>query len=338
MDQKKASGKTVYEEIRETVKQHDVVICAAGMATRVLAKRFWKDGVRTTFIDIGSIADALASNDTRTWIRLVGADLVKSYSDVFMRRNTDIVVLTHGQEQVSKSCFESIRKHTNDYRVIWVDNGSTKESLDVVKASAATLKECDLIRSESNLGFSRGVNLALRKIFYERKSDYIALVNNDVIVPPDWLDHMITTMEANGFVALGPLTSENNPHALDALRKVVPDLPVFETKDTVERATTLWNQFGTRALEAGNMMSFFCCVLKRQAMEQIGLLDENIFAYGEDNDYFERMRRLGMKFGIGLGCYVHHDHHVTSAGFGANWIETRKREAAEYLKKKYAGD
>ena len=334
LDQPAKQG-TVYDNIKAKVARYDVVVCAAGMATRVLAKRLWKDGVRTTFIDIGSVVDALAGLGNRTWIQMVDPKLIKKYAAVFMNRNTDIVVLTHGQQEVTKTCFEAIKQHTDNYRVLWVDNGSPPADLAAIRESAATLRSCDLIQSDINLGFSRAVNLALRKIFYQGTSNYIALVNNDVVVTPDWLDHLITAMETNGLSAVGPLTSEGNPHAVEAVRQVVPELPVFKTTDVGERAALLWSQFGSKAVESGNMMSFFCCVLRRDVVEQIGLLDEHFFAYGEDNDYFERMKRLRLHFGIALGCYVHHNHHATSAGFGDAWIQERKQEAVQRLKQKY---
>ena len=180
------------------------------------------------------------------------------------------------------------------------------------------------------------VNQALRKVIFERSSDYVVLLNNDVVVTPGWLETMQSALVTNKFDALGPLTSENNPHSLDALRGVVPTLPKFTTESPDERAQVLRKQYGNESFAAQNMLSFFCCLMKRDLIDSIGLLDENIFAYGEDNDYFERMKRMGKRFGIVLGAYVHHDHGATSSTMGANWAEEQKKKAIDYLKEKYS--
>ena len=84
------------------------------------------------------------------------------------------------------------------------------------------------------------------------------------------------------------------------------------------------------------MVSFFCCLLTRRAVEQTGLLDDNLFAYGEDNDYCLRLRRTGHRIGIALGAYVHHDHGATSKMFGADWKKDQVKKAQKYIKEKYA--
>lgn len=323
-------------EIIRQSQEHDIMICASGMATRVLAERLWIRKVRIDFIDIGSVADALAGIQTRTWIKMIDLnDYQNNYASVFMPSKTDIVVLTHGQEEKTINCFKSIAENTNNYRVIWVDNGSGDESIEKVKSIAENLEEYELIKIEKNLGFSKGVNIALRKILYENKSDYVVLLNNDTIVTKNWLNSMISSMLVGGYNIVGPLTSENNPQSLKALKEIVDDLPEFKDETLKERAEILQKQYGTKALEIGSMLSFFCVLIHKETLEQVGLLDENIFAYGEDNDMCERIRRLNMKMGLALGAYVHHDHHATSKNMGDEWIEKEKKKSMKYLSNKW---
>lgn len=325
-----------FEEIKRLSQEHDILICAAGMATRVLAHRLWERKVRIDFIDIGSIADALAGIETRTWIRCIDLnDYQNNFASVFVPSKTDIIVLTHGQEEKTINCFESIRKNTSNYRVIWIDNGSSEESINKVKEYASKLVECDFIGLKENLGFAKGVNYGLRKSLFEKNADYIVLLNNDTIVSENWLKNMIASSIISRIGIIGPLTSENNPHSLDALRDIVNDLPKFDKESIDEKSILLHRQYGTKTLEVGSMLSFFCTLIQREVLEQIGLLDENIFAYGEDNDFFERAKRLNIKFGISLGSYIHHDHNSTSKTMGEDWIEKTKRESLKYLNTKW---
>jgi len=324
------------DEIKELTKTHDMIICAAGMATRVLAKRLWTQGFRTDFIDIGSIADALAGITSRSWMRMISGDYISNYANAFMPAKTDIVVLSYGQEDKTIRCFESIAKNTENYRVIWVDNGSSKESIEKVKPAAAKLMECDLISVPQNEGFSKGVNRALRKIIGEGNAPYVALLNNDVVVSPGWLYGLVSAQVSAGFDAIGPLTSENNPQAVDAFREVIPTLPKFTDEDDINtRADKLRSLYGSQTMAVGDMLSFFCCLLRRETIEQVGLLDEAMFAYGEDNDYFKRLKVTGKKCGLALGVYVHHDHSVTSNTMGDGWKEKMQRDALKYLEKKW---
>jgi GT2 family glycosyltransferase len=323
-------------EIQLAVQNNDVTLCAAGMCAKVIAYRIWSSKLKKNFVDIGSIADAVAGiKNTRTWIGIVGEDYRKNYENVFMSKRTDIVILTYKNEEKTIRCFEAIAKNTENYRVIWVDNGSGDESIEKVTPAAKKLEDCEIVKNKENLGFTKGVNQALRKIMMDRSSDYVALVNNDVVVTRGWKDDMIASVLLNELAAVGPVTSENNPHSISALRGVVSDLPVFQNETDDERALVLKSKFGTKILISDNMISFFCCMMRREMVEQVGLLDEGFFAYGEDNDYFERMKRLNMKFGIALGCYVHHDHGVTSDLFGKDWANKRKNEAKQRLYEKW---
>jgi len=324
-----------YEMIEKMAVEHDVILCSAGMTSEVIAKRLWQKGIRKIFLDLGSIPDALAGIDSRTWIKLVGEDYRKNYEEAFKKKITDIIVLTHNNSEVTKKCFESIAKYTTDYRVIWVDNASEEKEINEVRESAEKLLSCELIRNKENEGFSKAVNKALKKSIYDAQANYAVLLNNDVIVTENWLDHLILVMETQGFGAIGPLTSENNPHSLDALRPVLPTLPIFKDETLEQRAVFLWNKYSMNAFEANNMLSFFCCVMRMDTINKIGLLDENLFMYGEDNDWFYRCKLSGIKFGISIGTYVHHNHMSSSMKNGKEWIDERKKEAKIYLENKY---
>ena len=66
----------------------------------------------------------------------------------------------------------------------------------------------------------------------------------------------------------------------------------------------------------------------------VGLLDERLFAYGEDNDWFARARQAKLTFGVALGTYVYHEGAVTAKMLDGG-PEKLKQQASEYLGKKY---
>lgn len=83
----------------------------------------------------------------------------------------DIIVLDLGGGAMLDECLASIRAQSVSSRVIVFDNGSTTPTKDATA------------RSEQNLGFAGGANAALR----HSSAPYVALVNNDVVLQPDWL-------------------------------------------------------------------------------------------------------------------------------------------------------
>jgi GT2 family glycosyltransferase len=269
-------------------------------------------------------------------LKLVGPDFRTQFEMAFMPKRTDIIIPTYKKEDVTVACVKSLTKNTKSFRLLWIDNGSGDESKAKVIDAAKGLPDAECISIDRNLGFAKAVNHGLRRSICDRKTDYVVLLNNDVIVSPGWLDNLIACQVANNLDAVGPLTSQNNPHSLDALRGVEPTLPNLSPNMPVEScASILQGQYGTKALLVNNMLSFFCCLMPMRTVELVGLLDEQFFAYGEDNDYCERMRRLGMRMGISLGSYVHHAHGVTSSTMGKDWAEQKKKEALKLLAAKY---
>jgi len=249
---------------------------------------------------------------------------------------TDIIVLTHNKEEKTCRCFESIALNTKNYRVLWVDNGSEEASIQKVLPFAEKLENFRLMRNKENEGFSKGVNCALRLFLFDGLSDHLILLNNDVVVTKGWLDHLIAAMKKSGLDAIGPVTSDNCQQSLEALRpQLSRKLPEFTDETTEEKARILYEDAGSAVYPVTSILTFFCVLFRRETVEQIGLLDENIFAYGEDNDYCERMKRTGKKMGLAVGIYVEHDHGATAQLFGDSWKEKQMKKASAYIQQKY---
>src|SRR5439155_5658429 len=80
-----------------------------------------------------------------------------------------------------------------------VDNGSTDGSAEMVRGEFPDVR---LIRSETNLGFAAGNNLAI----LATDAPYVATLNNDAIAAPDWLERLVAVAEADA--ALGSVSSK----------------------------------------------------------------------------------------------------------------------------------
>ena len=89
-----------------------------------------------------------------------------------MKLNIGIVIVNWNNKNVIWECLESIRKAGYLPRIVIVDNGSTDDSVEMVKEKYRWVK---LLETGGNLGFARGNNAA-RKVI---KNDYILFLNSD---------------------------------------------------------------------------------------------------------------------------------------------------------------
>jgi GT2 family glycosyltransferase/glycosyltransferase involved in cell wall biosynthesis len=328
-------------EVRSAAFTKGLIMSAAGPISNVIAHWIATEGEGLpSFLDIGSIADGLAGIQSHGWIRMVGELYVDNYCARYNEdAPVDIIIPTYGRPDMTEQCFTALQTSgAKNYRVIWVDNGSRKEELDALMPLADKFDNCEHMHFDTAVGFSKAVNAGLKRSLETGDARYVLLLNNDVIVTPGFLQRMINALEKGKHGAVGPLTSENNPQSLEALGAAIEGLPQFNGEAPDERAEVLWEQYGTDTLPVGNMISFFCCLMRRRAVHKVGPLDENLFAYGEDNDYCNRMLRAGYTIGVAAGSYVHHHHHATTEKlFRPGWRKEQQAKARRYLEKKYAG-
>ena len=74
------------------------------------------------------------------------------------------------------------------FRVILADNASSDGSLDLVRRD---FPEADVLQFDRNYGFAEGNNRAIQWAFKHHSPRYLALLNNDAFVDPDWLCWMV---------------------------------------------------------------------------------------------------------------------------------------------------
>ena len=92
--------------------------------------------------------------------------------------------------------------------IIVVDNGSTDDSAAVAERAGAKV-----VRLERNLGFAAAVNRGYRS---GRNADWIAILNNDVTLAPDWLEQLLAAAEKEqAWFATGKTLSANDPTRID---------------------------------------------------------------------------------------------------------------------------
>lgn len=212
-----------------------------------------------------------------------------------------VVVVTWNAKRFVEECFRSITEEVRGLsaEIIAVDNASTDATADMI---AEGFPEVKLIRSATNLGFPRGNVVAIEA---SRPGRYVCLVNPDVRVLPGCFGKLMEYMEKN------PTIGVVGPRILN---------PDGSMQRSCMRAPGVWNSW-CRALAldrtalrrvavfGGLMMTDFahdaardvdalngCFLLvRRTAMEEVGLIDDRYFMYGDDIDWCLRFRKAGWR-------------------------------------------
>ena len=198
-----------------------------------------------------------------------------------------ILILNWNNFPDTKVCLDSLDLVSyKNYKVILVDNGSSDDSAELLRAQYPDVTFLEL---DSNKGFAGGNNVGIKYIL-EQNFPYILLLNNDTeVINGDFLKTLLQIIQKDESIgAIGP--------------------KVFQTDGKVEQTilpyptimNTIWNTMGLNKRDQDKKQAVDsvtgCCVLIRsQVIEDIGLLDENYFMYAEETEWFHRMGRSGWK-------------------------------------------
>ncbi|QZY56324.1 glycosyltransferase [Crassaminicella profunda] len=225
---------------------------------------------------------------------------------------TSIILLTFNQLHYTKLCINSIRKYTdkNTYELIVIDNHSTDGTTKWLKNQ----EDIQCIFNEDNLGFPKGCNQGIKIA----KGDNILLLNNDIIVTPNWLTNLNKCLYSDKDIgAVGAVTNNcSNHQTIPSTYNNIEEMITFAKKNNISSK----NQWEEKLRLIG-----FCMLIKKEVVEKIGLLDER-FSPGnfEDDDYSFRIKLAGYKLMLCKDVFIHH--------FGSVSFNETKNEFSKILK------
>ena len=202
-------------------------------------------------------------------------------------------------------CVESLFAQSFPARVIVVDNGSVDGSADVV---CERFPQAVLIRHAENKGFAGGVNAGIRKAMADGDR-YVALFNNDAVADPDWLAHLVDELDAHpdAGIATSKFVSMDDDH-FDSTGDMYTTwgIPFPRGRDEpidhrFDDAVEVFGGSGGASLYRVAMLA------------EIGLFDEDFFAYYEDVDLSFRARLAGWRVRYVPAAVAHHHIGGTSS-------------------------
>ena len=197
-----------------------------------------------------------------------------------------IVIPNWNGKKFLKSCLDSIREQSySNLETYIVDNGSHDGSVEFLKSEYPEVK---LICNRVNTGFSPAVNQGIRK----SQGNYVALINNDTIVDKNWVTELAGTLgEQENLGSVGcKMLAYDNPEILDGVGDGYRRGGLPGRIGHGERDTGLFDNPRYILGACGGAAMY-----KRAMFDDIGLFDEDYFAYLEDVDMALRAQSAGYK-------------------------------------------
>ena len=247
-------------------------------------------------------ADALARDNEKTRSRgSIGFRLrAKRIDSVPRRFRVSVIILNWNGLEHTTECLESLKKISYpNYEVIVVDNGSDGDDAELLRQRFGSYIR--LIENDTNYGFTGGNNIGIRYALDSAELDCVLLLNNDTVVDPEFLGRMVETAQMDP--AIGIVGAEICYYDVPDRLWSVWDRIDFWRGEPLDRRRRRTERPDTRADESGVQSSpevvdwaTGCCLLiKKQVLEDIGLLDESYFIYWDDAEYCYRAKKAGYK-------------------------------------------
>lgn len=206
-----------------------------------------------------------------------------------MAKKISVVIVSYNVCQLLDECLQSVKRALEgiDGDIWVVDNNSTDHTVEQLQPLHA---DVHFIANHDNVGFARANNQAIR----QSDSEYVLLLNPDTLVYETTIKGCLDFMDAHpeaGGAGVRMLDREGR-YAPESRRAVpTPWVSMLKMLGFTRRyymSHLSWDEAGRIEVISGAY-----CLLRRKALDRIGLLDEAFFMYGEDIDLSYRLLQDG---------------------------------------------
>lgn len=207
-----------------------------------------------------------------------------------------IIIVNWNTRQLLLNClssiYDTVRKAA--FEIIVVDNGSTDGSVEAISKMFPLIK---VIANPSNHGFARANNVAMKQM----KGKYAVLLNSDTILKENALDDMLRFMEQHTTAGIcGPQLLNKDGSKQNSVGVFPSLLTEFVSKGLIHvLSPSMYErhfQSKKATLTEPTVVDFIigaCMMVRKAAMDKVGMFDEDYFFLYEEVDWCYRMRKAG---------------------------------------------
>lgn len=218
-----------------------------------------------------------------------------------MKNLVSIIIVNWNGAKVLPECLESLlRLNHKDFEIVVVDNGSIDDSVNIIKKICGG--KARVVCLEKNVGFAAGVNIGVENA----KGEFIATINNDMVVEPSWLDQPLEFMLKDNKIGIVSCRQMNyyERSKIDSLfhciTKSLALMPIVTGQEYSDN-----NNFHSRS---GYVMSANggSAVIRTDVFRELGGYDADFFGYMEETDFCMRAFLNGWRCVYAPSAVVYH--------------------------------
>jgi GT2 family glycosyltransferase len=250
-----------------------------------------------------------------------------------------IVIVSWNTRDDLRHCLESLFANEGaSYEVIAIDNASADDSAEMVRTEFPSVK---LIANDANLGFAKGSNQGIAV----SAGRYILLLNPDSEVRPGFISCMVAFGDEHPeYGIFGPKVLNPNGTLQYSCRRF-PTLAAGFFRNTIlgkyfphntylmDYLMANWDHNDVREVD---WVSGCSMTVRREALDDIGMLDEQFYMYVEDVDFAYRAKQKGYKVAYNPGAVVVHARAKSSDKTPNRMIVEFHKSMYRFYKKHYA--
>lgn len=235
-----------------------------------------------------------------------------------LEKNPDlsIIIVNWNTRELTLNCIQSIYQidHASDkFEIILIDNASGDGSVDAIRGR---FKDVQILENKENVGFARACNQGIKKA----SGDILLLVNSDILLKTD-----------NTFKKISDLFNKNTEIGIIGAKLLFPDGTLqaagrkfvsvwelmkmqlfFSTAPVFKKIKQRFFPVKYRLFHLADYVDGAFLAIRHQVIEEIGLLNENFYMYGEDMEWCARARQAGWKVAVHNEIEVIHFHAQSS--------------------------
>lgn len=254
--------------------------------------------------------------------------------------DVSIIIVNWNTRELLRNCLESIYEQAGDvdYEVIVTDNASSDGSVEMVKEG---FPRVILVENTENRGFAAANNQDMAKA----KGRYILLLNSDTIILDKTIEKTVSFADFHpeaGIVGCRVLNPDktlqptcfmfhsilNMLLSTSYLYKLFPKNKFFGRE-----RMTWWDRDDVRKVE---VVTGCFMLVRQEAIQQVGIMDEQFFMYGEETDWCYRFRQAGWKNMFTPDAEIIHLGGQSTEQVKRTMILQKRKSILQFMKKHHS--
>jgi len=230
-------------------------------------------------------------------------------------RKVTVVIPNYNGIKYMEECLKSLYANNTDFETIVIDNGSTDGSRELVENNYPQVR---LMKFSENQGFCKAVNVGIEAA----ETPFILLLNNDTMSAPGFVENMVEAIEKSEkiFSVSSKMLSMSQPEYIDDCGDLYCGLGWAFSLGKGKMASEYYNREANVFAACGG-----ASIYRKSVFNEIGLFDDNHFAYLEDIDIGYRSKIYGYK---NMFCPKAVVYHAGSGFSGSRYNEFKIRLSA----------